>query len=85
MSEVKHELPRHRMWQPVTAKWFAAIFGASLSLLTPAYFAKYFDQAGRLNMQGELAISVGVIGLFCLLAPALATLPMMPKALGGQR
>jgi DMSO/TMAO reductase YedYZ heme-binding membrane subunit len=163
MSEAKHELPRHRLWQPVTAKWFFAVFGASLiyaiiryhiagdvewrhfplfilnkaisiaavmfvasayligkiirwhdhdryirlvvikfcglmgfflacihalcslGLLTPAYFGKYFDAAGRLNLQGELGIVVGIIGLFCLLGPALTTLPMMPKALGGQR
>ena len=57
----------------------------SFALLTPAYFAKYFDAAGKLNLQGEVAISVGVLALFVLLAPALTTLPMMPKALGGQR
>jgi len=57
----------------------------SLGLLTPAYYAKYFDEAGRLNLQGELAISLGVIALFFLLAPAILTLPMMPKAVGGQR
>ncbi len=57
----------------------------SLSLLSPAYYAKYFDEAGRLNLQGELAISVGVIALFFLMAPAILTLPMMPKAVGGQR
>ena len=57
----------------------------SSSLLTPAYFGKYFDDAGRLNLQGELAMAVGVIALFFLLSPALTTLPMMPKALGGWR
>jgi len=57
----------------------------SLGLLSPAYYAKYFDEAGRLNLQGELAISVGVIALFFLMAPAIMTLPMMPKAVGGQR
>jgi len=57
----------------------------SLSLLSPAYYAKYFDEAGRLNLQGELAISVGVVALFFLMAPAIMTLPMMPKAVGGQR
>lgn len=163
MNEVRRELPRHRLWQPTTAKWFAAIIGASLiyavvryhiagdvewrhfplfifnkaisiaavifiassyligkvihwhdddryirlvvikfcglmgfflagihaffslSLLTPAYFAKYFDEVGRLNLQGELAIVVGVVSLFCLVGPAITTLPMMPKALGGRR
>jgi DMSO/TMAO reductase YedYZ heme-binding membrane subunit len=57
----------------------------SLSLLTPAYYGKYFDAAGRLNLQGELAMAVGVIALFFLLSSALTTLPMMPKALGGWR
>ena len=57
----------------------------SLCLLTPAYFAKYFDAAGRLNLQGELGMSVGVVALFFLMSPAITTLPMMPKALGGQR
>ena len=57
----------------------------AVSLLTPAYYAKYFDPDGRLNLQGELAISVGVIALFFLMSPALMTLPMMAKAVGGQR
>jgi len=57
----------------------------SLSLLSPAYYAQFFDDAGRLNLQGELAMAVGVVALFFLLAPALTTLPMMPKAIGGKR
>ena len=57
----------------------------SVSLLTPAYFAKYFDADGRLNLQGELAVTAGVLGLFFLMSPAITTLPMMPKALGGRR
>jgi DMSO/TMAO reductase YedYZ heme-binding membrane subunit len=60
-----------------------AIF--SLSLLSPAYYGKYFDDGGRLNLQGEIAMTVGVLGLFFLLAPAVTTLPMMPKAIGGWR
>jgi len=156
-------LPDDRLWQPVTAKWFAAIFGVSLAyaivryhlagdvewrhfplfifnkatslaavvfvscsyligkvirwhdhdkalrlvvikfcgligfflagvhaflslaLLSPAYYSKYFDETGRLNLQGELAVTVGVVALFLLMAPAILTLPMMPKAVGGQR
>ena len=57
----------------------------SLALLTPAYYGKYFDEGGRLNLQGELALSVGVVGLFLLMGPAITTLPMMAKALGGLR
>ena len=57
----------------------------SLSLLSPAYYGKYFDEGGRLNLQGEAAMTVGVLALFFLLSPAVATLPMMPKAIGGVR
>jgi DMSO/TMAO reductase YedYZ heme-binding membrane subunit len=57
----------------------------SLCLLSPAYYGKYFDEAGRLNLQGEIAMTVGVLALFFLLSPAVTTLPMMPKAIGGQR
>jgi DMSO/TMAO reductase YedYZ heme-binding membrane subunit len=57
----------------------------SLCLLSPAYYGKYFDDGGRLNLQGEIAMSVGVIALFFLLSPAITTLPMMPKAIGGWR
>jgi DMSO/TMAO reductase YedYZ heme-binding membrane subunit len=57
----------------------------SLALLSPAYYSKYFDEVGRLNLQGEIAMSVGVLALFCLLGPAVTTLPMMPKAIGGVR
>jgi DMSO/TMAO reductase YedYZ heme-binding membrane subunit len=57
----------------------------SFSLITPAYFAKYFDADGRLNLEGEVAMATGVLGLLFLLSPALTTLPMMPKSLGGWR
>ena len=57
----------------------------SLSMLSPAYYGKYFDDVGRLNLQGEIAMSVGVVALFFLLSPAVTTLPMMPKAIGGIR
>ena len=57
----------------------------SLSLLSPAYYGQYFDGDGRLNLEGEIAISVGVLALLFLLSPAVTTLPMMPKAIGGVR
>ena len=57
----------------------------SLCLLSPAYYGKYFDVDGRLNLQGEVALSIGVVALFLLMAPAITTLPMMAKAIGGKR
>jgi DMSO/TMAO reductase YedYZ heme-binding membrane subunit len=58
---------------------------ASLCLLTPAYFAKYFSADGRLNVEGELGLVVGLLALWALSLPAITTLPMMPKALGSVR
>lgn len=70
----------------LTGFFLAAIHAFfSLSLLTPAYYAKYFEDDGRLNLEGEVAIFVGVLALFFLMSPAITTLPMMPKALGGRR
>jgi len=57
----------------------------SVCLLTPAYFAKYFDGSGQLNLQGELGMTLGIVAMFFLMSPAITTLPMMPKALGGKR
>ena len=156
-------LPEDRLWQPVTARWFAVIFGAALAysilryhiagdvawthfplfilnkatslaavifvacsylvgriirwhnddpklklvvikfcglmgfslaaihaffpvcLLNSAYFAKFFEDDGRLNLTGELGLAVGVVALWALAMPAITTLPMMPKAIGGIR
>ena len=163
MSDEPRSLPPDRLWQPTTAKWFAAVFGASLAyaivryhfagdvewrhfplfilnkatslaavgfvacsyligkvirwynddnalqlvvikfcglmgfflaavhalmamtLLRPGYFAKYFDDGGRLNLQGELGMLTGIAALLFLTSPALTTLPMMPRELGGWR
>lgn len=57
----------------------------SLNLWSPAYYGKYFDEAGRLNLQAEIAMAVGVVALFFLLSPAVTTAPMMAKELGGIR
>jgi len=163
MSEETNGLPHDRLWQPVTARWFAAIFGVavcyavlryhlvkdvpwsnfplfilnkatsmaavgfvacsylvgrvirwhnhdpvlrlvvvkfcglmgfslaaihaffSLALLHPAYYPSFFDTDGRLSVVGELGIAGGVVALWALTLPAITTLPMMPKALGGRR
>jgi DMSO/TMAO reductase YedYZ heme-binding membrane subunit len=64
----------------------ASVHGiASLCLITPAYFAKYFTEDGRLNFEGELGLMLGILALWALSLPAITTLPMMPKAIGGMR
>jgi DMSO/TMAO reductase YedYZ heme-binding membrane subunit len=57
----------------------------ALCVLNPAYFGKYFAADGRLNWIGELGMTVGIIGLWALTMPAIATLPTMAKDLGGWR
>jgi len=57
----------------------------ALCLLRPSYFPKFFDAGGRLNLQGELGLSVGILALLFLTSPAITTLPMMPRELGGWR
>jgi DMSO/TMAO reductase YedYZ heme-binding membrane subunit len=57
----------------------------SVCLLTPAYFAKFFADDGRLNLVGELGLAVGIVALWAVAIPAITTLPVMPKAIGGKR
>jgi DMSO/TMAO reductase YedYZ heme-binding membrane subunit len=57
----------------------------SVCLLNPAYFAKFFADDGRLNLVGELGLAVGIVALWAVAIPAISTLPMMPKAIGGKR
>ncbi|MGF1579583.1 MAG: hypothetical protein ACFCD0_09485 [Gemmataceae bacterium] len=57
----------------------------SVCLLNPAYLKKFFEESGRLSFFGELGLAVGVLALWALSIPAITTLPMMPKALGGAR
>ena len=57
----------------------------SVCLLRPSYFAKFFEADGRLTVECELGMATGVVALWALAIPAITTLPMMPKALGGIR
>jgi DMSO/TMAO reductase YedYZ heme-binding membrane subunit len=57
----------------------------SVCLLTPAYFTKFFAEDGRLNLVGELGLAVGIVALWAVAIPAITTLPVMPKAIGGKR
>ena len=73
---------------------FCGLMGFSLALvhaffavmlMNPAYFAKYFLDDGRMNVTGELGMAAGVLALWALAFPAITTLPMMAKELGGVR
>lgn len=38
-----------------------------------------------MNGTGELAMTLGILGLWAVSLPAITTLPMMPKSIGGVR
>lgn len=55
----------------------------AIRLMQPAYFAKFFASDERMNGTGQLAMTLGVLGLWPVSLPAITTLPLMPKAIGG--
>lgn len=57
----------------------------SLGLWSSNYYPGYFADDGKLNLQGELAITLGVLALWALAVPAITTLPTMAKSIGGFR
>jgi len=57
----------------------------SLGLWSSAYYPAYFAEDGKLNLQGELAITLGVVALWALAIPGITTLPTMAKSIGGFR
>ena len=58
---------------------------ASLAMLSPAYYEKFFAAGGKMNATGELTMLFGVLGLGLLMFPAVTTLPLMYEALGPER
>lgn len=58
----------------------AAIHGVmSLLLFTPAYYPKFFDSSGQLNMTGELSMLFGVVAFFIFAIVALTSIPSIEK------
>ncbi len=57
----------------------------SLGLWSRHYYPSYFADGGKLNLQGELGITLGVVGLWALAMPGITTLPTMAKSIGGFR
>lgn len=57
----------------------------AMVLLSPANYAKFFAESGKLNLTGEMTFLFGVLAYGCLLIPAIATLPYMHEALGMAR
>ncbi len=56
----------------------------SLSILSPSYYAKFYDQ-GMMNFTGEMSMVMGVFSLYCFSIPAITTIPFMQEAVGIKR
>jgi len=57
----------------------------SMLLFSPAYYPKFFLEAGRMNLTGELTLVFGVMSLWCLSITAITSLPFMYDAVGVDR
>jgi DMSO/TMAO reductase YedYZ heme-binding membrane subunit len=64
----------------------AAIHSAMALLLFSAdYYPKFFHEAGKMNLTGELSMAFGVLSLWCLAITAITSLPFMYEAVGADR
>jgi DMSO/TMAO reductase YedYZ heme-binding membrane subunit len=57
----------------------------SLLLTSPSYYAKFFHEAGKMNLTGELSLALGVLSFWCLAITAVTSLPFMYEAIGADR
>ena len=57
----------------------------ALLLFSPHYYPKFFHEAGKMNLTGELSMAFGVLSLWCLAITAITSLPFMYEAVGADR
>ncbi len=53
----------------------------SLLLFNPAYYPKFFAEAGKLTMEGEFSMLFGIIALFIFAIDAITSIPSIAKAM----
>ena len=58
---------------------------ASLAVLTPEHFPKFYNDDGTMNFIGQFSMLMGVIALWCFSLPVITSIPNMFKAIGGER
>ena len=58
---------------------------ASLMVLTPINFPKFYHDSGQMNFIGEFSMLMGVVSLWCFCLPAITTIPNMFQAIGEER
>ncbi len=57
----------------------------SLLMVSPHYYPKFFQDAHKMNLTGELSLLFGVLGLWCISITAITSLPFMYDAIGADR
>jgi len=57
----------------------------SLLLFDPAYYAKFFEDEGKINLVGELSMMFGVLAFFTFSIIAISSLPSVAASLGKQQ
>ncbi len=76
------ELPMRKFFGLLGFGLAAAHALISLLIFSPAYYPKFFTEAGKLNLTGELSMLFGVLALFIFLAAALTSLPSVAASMG---
>ena len=57
----------------------------SLLIVSPHYYPKFFLDAHKMNLTGELSLLFGVLSLWCISITAITSLPFMYDAIGADR
>ncbi len=84
----------HRFEQTLPARKFFGLLGfgfaalhsvMSLVILSPAYYARFFEESGKLSLIGELSILFGVVSFAVFSLVAITSIPSIFQALGKEK
>lgn len=53
----------------------------SLLLFSPSYYPKFFEVSGKLSLEGELSMSMGILALFIFSIVAVSSVPSIEKGM----
>ena len=57
---------------------------ASLAILTPEHYAKFYDSDSKMKLVGQLSMLTGILALWCFVLPVISSIPNMFQAIGGE-
>lgn len=93
IGALAHIFPR-MFTKALPARKFFGLFGfalaslhglISLLIFNPAYYPKFFEGSGKLNLTGELSLLFGVASFALFLLVAITSVPSIERALGEKR